>query len=192
MPLPGEKSQYKMAPFERPIKEEAMKQSSKPKLSAVLCLFYPKSNQVSFALILRNSYKGTHSAQVSFPGGKKEETDESMMHTALRETEEEIGVPAKNINIIGELSEIYIPPSGFLVSPYVGFVSTNPKFIPDKIEVNSIIETPLQLFMNEGIVKKKSITLSLLRLGVGMKLLNLVKLVNLTGPIRYTTNLILF
>lgn len=162
-PLPGKAAQFKMAPYERII-QAAIKnftlpfggKASKPKPSAVLILFYQNKNEIYFPLILRNSYNGVHSAQVSFPGGKKE-LDETLMETALRETEEEIGIKRELIMIIGELSQLYIPPSGFLVQPYIGYIKEAPSFSPNPNEVNTLMEVPLKLIMDNTIAGKKKI-----------------------------------
>ena len=95
IPLPGQTSQFKMSPpFRLELIEqqkEAMKTSKK---AAVTALFYPDEKQITkLILILRKTYKGVHSAQVGFPGGRREEADESLQHAALRETWEEVGVP---------------------------------------------------------------------------------------------------
>ena len=115
MELPGEAIQFKMAPVERlkELKEQArLKQSARK--AGVMALFYPsKANETHLILILRKTYKGVHSAQVGFPGGKVEKEDDSLEEAALRETEEEVGVPRKVITVLKQLTEIYIPPSNF-------------------------------------------------------------------------------
>lgn len=166
-PLPGTKAQFKMAPYERVLKAFASKIMGRPKKeSAVLCLFYPKHGETYFALILRNTYKGVHSAQIGFPGGKVEETDDSLEDTALRETEEEVGIKREQIEIIGRLTEVFIPPSGFQVHPFVGFCKTLPDFEPNPDEVSKIIETPLSTLMDESNVGKKKITVSAVKLKI--------------------------
>ncbi|MEZ5015097.1 MAG: CoA pyrophosphatase [Chitinophagales bacterium] len=84
-----------------------------------------------------------HSRQVSFPGGQIEPQDSGPEQTALRETEEEIGVRATDITVIGKLSNIYIPPSDFFVFPFVGAMHRRPHFQPDVHEVDMLIESPL-------------------------------------------------
>ena len=163
--LPGTKAQYKMAPYDRVLKAFANKMARKPKKeSAVLCLFYPKNGEVYFVLILRNTYKGIHSAQVSFPGGKTEEIDSSYTDTALRETEEEIGVKRDTIEILGGLTELFIPPSGFQVYPFVGVTTTTPSFTPNPVEVSKIIEVPLKTLLDEANVGRKKIKVSTVNL----------------------------
>jgi 8-oxo-dGTP pyrophosphatase MutT (NUDIX family) len=92
-PLPGKKAQYLMAPGYRPDYEieEVMKFS--PKIGGVLLLINPADDGLKIIFTLRKQYDGTHSGQMSFPGGKREEGDIDIIHTALRETHEEIGVP---------------------------------------------------------------------------------------------------
>ena len=83
------------------------------------------------ALIVRNSYPGVHSSQIGFPGGKVEEFDADLEETALRETHEEVGIHPEKIQIIKPFSEIYIPPSNFLVAPFMGISHEELTFIPD-------------------------------------------------------------
>lgn len=125
--LPGESSQLQMAPITRLMELERKKAQNPPRKSAVLVLFYPENKQAKLILIKRAIDHTVHSGQVSFPGGKAEEWDKELKETALREAEEEIGIRAQDVRIIGELSKLYIPPSNFDVFPFVGFVSQLPK-----------------------------------------------------------------
>jgi len=157
-PLPGQKAQFKMAPYDRVLKVIAKALIGKQKKeSAVLCLFYPKDGEPHFVLILRNTYKGIHSGQVSFPGGKVDESDTSLEATAIRETNEEVGVKEEHIQILGKLSEVYIPPSGFQVHPFVGYSKSSLEFDADPNEVSKIIEAPLSVLMDEANVGRKKI-----------------------------------
>ncbi len=152
MPLPGEEYHYAMAPIER-LKElkATAKRQNNAKQAGVMALFYPdRADQTNFVLILRNSYPGVHSAQVGFPGGQFEANDGDLKNTALRETEEEVGVPGKAIQIIRPLTQIYIPPSNFMVSPYLGLLDHTPKFIPDPSEVQDIIQVPLKQLLDDS------------------------------------------
>ncbi len=123
-----------------------------PKKAAVMMLFYPKENKTHLVLIIRNSYKGVHSAQIAFPGGKVETSDFNFQETALRETEEEVGVLRDKISVIRAFTEIYIPPSNFMVYPFLGFSEEELVFLPDPEEVAGIIELPLTDFLNENFV----------------------------------------
>ena len=162
MELPGEQLHLKMAPIERllELKRKAREQHSAKK-AAVLALFYPsKSNETHFVLILRKTYKGVHSAQVGFPGGKREPDDADFYATALRETEEEVGVPAHTVTVLKQLTEIYIPPSNFFVQPFLGITATTPQFIPQEEEVEAILEIPLQEFMSDRVLTTETLTTS--------------------------------
>lgn len=162
IPLPAEASQFKMAP---PYRKELM-QSRKndikdAKQAGVLALFYPNTNnETTMVLILRKTYKGVHSAQVAFPGGKLESDDVSLKEAAIRETFEEVGVPINAIEIIKTLSYVYIPPSNFYVQPFLGVTKQTPQFIKQDDEVEAIIEVPLKHLLDEGVVRKKMVNTS--------------------------------
>jgi len=147
--LPGEVAQYTMAPFNRPFKETALKSNPTPKESAVLVLAYEKAGIAHIVLTQRPTYDGVHSGQISFPGGKKENTDSTLMHTALREAAEEVGLNHQQVDIIGELTSLYIPPSGFLVYPYLAIALAPQNFIRNEREVETIIELPLAELLTE-------------------------------------------
>lgn len=153
MELPGEGFHLKMAPIERllELKKEA-REVKMAKRAAVLCLFYPSSEgETHFMLILRKTYKGVHSAQIGFPGGKVEPEDASLEVTALREAEEEVGVPAQDVSVLKKLTEIYIPPSNFFVQPFLGIAESTPQFIPQESEVEALVEVSLKEFLNDDI-----------------------------------------
>lgn len=146
-PLPGAVAQYRMAPKGR---KSHVKQSFNQqfhKKAAVLILLYEENGVWHFPLIQRPTYDGTHSAQVGLPGGKIEAHDTDLSDTALRETEEELGVAQNDITLLSALTPLYIPPSNFLVSPYVGFTPP-PVFVPDAFEVAEILPTSLFSLMD--------------------------------------------
>lgn len=162
MELPGEDVQFKMAPIGRlkELKEAAITMKNARK-AAVLALFYPSfENQTHLILILRKTYKGVHSAQVGLPGGKIEPQDTSLEETALRETEEEIGVSKENIEILGELTEVYIPPSNFFVQPYIGITKTTPIFVGEEKEVEALIEVDLDCFLDANCITTETLSTS--------------------------------
>jgi 8-oxo-dGTP pyrophosphatase MutT (NUDIX family) len=149
--LPGEDFHFMMAPLER---LQAMNrltiEMKSVRKAAVLCLFYPSiANETRFILILRKSYKGVHSGQVGFPGGKVERSDITLEHTALRETEEEVGVVQRRIMVLKKMTEVYIPPSNFFVHPFVGITDHTPLFVPQEDEVEAVIEVPLIEFLSD-------------------------------------------
>lgn len=157
--LPAALAHAKMAPIERLEQLNNLSYDDLlPKKAAVMMLFYPKESQTHLVLIVRNSYPGVHSSQIAFPGGKVESFDLSMADTALRETEEEIGIAKSSIQIIKEFTEIYIPPSNFLVSPFLGICTSEPTFILQTDEVAGIIELPLSIFLDDNnvVIRKLS------------------------------------
>lgn len=148
-PLPGKVGQYIMAPGYRPDYnlDEVMK--FHPRIGGVLLLLDPHEEETKIIFTLRKQYLGTHSGQMSFPGGKQESSDSDIIHTALRETSEEIGIAPEHIRVIGRLSELYIPPSNFLVYPTVGVLREEARFIKQENEVEEIIKIPLSFFLDE-------------------------------------------
>lgn len=142
-----------MAPIGRmDILEKLTLDMQSPKRAAVMMLFYPKQDETHLVLIVRNSYPGVHSSQIAFPGGKVELFDKNLQETALRETEEEIGVKKHQIEVIRAFTEVYIPPSNFLVSPFLGICDASLEFSLQEDEVAGIIEFPLKDFLNDEII----------------------------------------
>lgn len=160
--LGGLESQFKMAPKERKKFSLSHIDKRQPKKAAVLALFYPdKNNETCFLLILRPNYKGIHARQISFPGGKYEVFDKSLEKTALRETFEEVGINSKDIEIKRQMSDTFIPPSNFLVSPFLGVLPYTPKFVFNN-EVEKIIEVKLLDLLNDDSITSKILTTSYL------------------------------
>jgi len=127
-----------------------------PKPGSVLILLYEEEGKILFPLTKRPDYLGTHGGQISLPGGKAE-PGESIFDTALREAEEEIGVSAKQIEILGTLSEFFVIPSNFMVTPVVGFLKGSPKFNPDPKEVVKILHGSLDELVLDDAVRTKEI-----------------------------------
>ena len=155
-PLPGEKAHLELAPYRKNVKFNY--EQNKPKIASTLLLLYPKDNNVYFCLIERPEYEGTHSNQISFPGGKNE-NGETIKQTAIRETFEEVGIDPISINIIGEMTQVYVPPSNFLIHPFVGYLDLEPSFKADKREVKKIIEVNIEDLFSDEIIKNKKMNL---------------------------------
>ncbi|MDT0608546.1 NUDIX hydrolase [Croceitalea rosinachiae] len=151
LPLPGDESHYKMEPLIRREWRESHKINNKsPRQAAVMALFYPNADEkTQLLLILRKTYNGVHSNQIGFPGGKVEKDDKSLVNTALRETYEEVGVLQDDVDVLKTLTEIYIPPSNFLVQPYIGLYANPKPFVIQEEEVEALVEVKLADFLNE-------------------------------------------
>lgn len=115
------------------------------RLGAVLALIYEKDHDAHLLLAKRPMTMRNHPGQIAFPGGSQDE-GETMIETALRETDEEVGIPSQAIEILGPLHPTYIPPSNFFVQPYVGWHEGVPQCVPSPDEVAQILEFPLRQF----------------------------------------------
>jgi 8-oxo-dGTP pyrophosphatase MutT (NUDIX family) len=149
--LPGIDYQYKMAPALR----LKIQRDQAQKKAAVLILLYPSGNSIHTVLMQRTDYPGAHGGQISLPGGKKEEGDRDCISTALRESREEIGIIPENIELLGRLTDLFIPVSNMLVCPVVGFCPEKPLFITDPQEVEYLIETPIDHFLDPEMKNNK-------------------------------------
>jgi 8-oxo-dGTP pyrophosphatase MutT (NUDIX family) len=158
-PLPGIAAQIKLAPQ---IRVESLRAAppADARPAGVLILLYQHAGAWHFPLIKRSEDGLTHGGQISLPGGSQE-VGESLQETALREACEEIGaacVPAE-VEVLGQLSTLHIPPSNFLVTPTVGYVDRRPDFRCDLREVAELIEVPLSMLFDRDVVKREPWTL---------------------------------
>ena len=156
--LPGENSHAKMAPLNRPLSSYAIKTADTVKESSVAIILYEKENQFHSILIQRPEYEGSHSGQISFPGGKKDLSDIDLEFTARRETFEEIGIPTTEGHLIGELTEVFIPVSGFLVKPFIYYHIALPELIPDQREVAEIVRFSINELLEDSSISSMEIT----------------------------------
>jgi 8-oxo-dGTP pyrophosphatase MutT (NUDIX family) len=138
-------AQEKMTP--RPRGGQFPGVTSRPRLGGVLLMLYPKDGQTNLVLTRRRDDLQSHAGQISFPGGQRE-GDESLEQTALREANEEIGVKANALYILGRLATLYIPPSDYEVHPYVAWHQQEPMFTPQYDEVAEIIEVSLEYLLD--------------------------------------------
>jgi len=164
--LPGLPAQLKMSSMARIGELMKFVQSDDPIKSSVLILFYPYQDDIGLVLILRPTYPGVHSGQISLPGGKYEEEDDSLVYTALREAKEEIGINPLQVHVLGQLTDLYIPPSRYIVTPVLGFMTSRPEFKAEPNEVAKIIEIRISDFMNDHIIQRKKMKLAL---GISIK-----------------------
>ena len=144
-PLPGPSAQITMAPQPRPMRAPP---GAEPRQAGGLLVLYPIQGVLHLVLTVRTSNLNYHSGQISLPGGGWEEGDESLLATALREAEEEIGVAADELEILGPLTPLYIPPSNNVLHPFVGYARWRPTFDPDPAEVAELLEVPLALLLD--------------------------------------------
>ncbi|WP_435625180.1 NUDIX hydrolase [Flagellimonas sp.] len=162
LPLPGSDSHHKMSPaFRKQWLESKKIEAQNPKKAGVMALFYPNTSQnTQLLLILRKTYQGVHSNQIAFPGGKEEPEDKSLLETALRETHEEVGIPPTSVEVVKELSEVYIPPSNFLVQPYIGLYPKPESFQIQESEVESVVEVLLSDFLDGSNLSEEKLSTS--------------------------------
>jgi 8-oxo-dGTP pyrophosphatase MutT (NUDIX family) len=126
-------------------------ESSNRTRAAVLIPFFNHGNQPFILFTKRTDYVATHRGEICFPGGVQEDADPDPLRTALREFEEELGIPAANVEILGSLDEIETVVSNFLVIPYVGYLKEKPAYTVNQWEVSEILEIPFEHFTNPSI-----------------------------------------
>lgn len=151
--LPGESAHLKMQPPGRPGRIE----NGKCRDAAVLIVAYQDGHDTRIVLMKRNEYNGPHSGQISLPGGIKENSDPDLSFTAIRETEEEIGVSSAKIELLGALSPLEITVSNFCVYPFVGWMEGKPEFQPDQNEVQYLICPTIKELCDPGAIKETEI-----------------------------------
>ena len=155
-PLPGIDAQALLAPTHH---RKYLEVHDRHNIACVLLLLFPKNDEWNICYIQRSSKNpdDRHAGQISFPGGKYEEEDLSLEACALRETYEEIGISPDKIDILGQLSDLYVYVSRFRVFPFVGFMKDANIFRIQESEVSSIIEVPVAHLNHHGNFKKGTI-----------------------------------
>lgn len=153
--LPGIEVQWALASSDRMMKGFPRFARDDSKAAAVMILLYRKDGLIHTVFIQRPAYDGVHGGQISFPGGKKEASDPDLIHTAIREASEEIGVNSSEINVISTLTPLYIPVSNIIVTPVIGWTEKQPVFTRQEEEVVFIIEADIRTLINPSIIKIK-------------------------------------
>jgi len=141
-PKPGLQAQLSMAPIPRLGQRVYTEVEDRCLKAGVMVLVYPRRGSSHLALIRRTRTVLHHRNEIGFPGGQME-PHEDTVRAALRETDEELGIPPDRIQIIGSLTPLYIPPSNYCIYPAVGAAAEPLIFKPHPEEVAEVIELPL-------------------------------------------------
>jgi 8-oxo-dGTP pyrophosphatase MutT (NUDIX family) len=150
--LPGRKAHLRMIPNIR--KPEFPEYPGNGIKSSVLLLLYPVNESIYTVLIRRPVYDGVHSGQIALPGGKYQDEDMNLRQTALRESKEEVGIDTADVQVIGSLTDLLIPPSRFLLTPFIGYTLQKPVFHADPDEVAEIIEFNIHELSDKNLKEK--------------------------------------
>jgi len=153
--LPGEAAHAPYKRYRQQFETSNAKQIRRP--AAVAIHLYPQNSTWHFILIERSTYNGQHSGQMAFPGGKPNPTDPHLEFTARRESLEEIGIPIDQGQHLKTLSKVWIPVSGFEVSPYVFLHEQAPLLQPDPREVQEIISVSVSDLIADSSLTSKDI-----------------------------------
>ncbi len=119
-----------------------------PRSSAVLLMLFNRQDETYVVLTKRTVGVANHKGQISLPGGAREPQDDSLLQTALRETQEELGIMPDQVEILGRLPDVYTSVSNFNITPFVARLAEPPHYRPDPREVAEVIEVPLSAFSN--------------------------------------------
>lgn len=152
--LPGEKSHLAFMPVRGSSREQIRTGIAYRDAAVAIILFHNANNRLCTIVTQRQEYDGSHSGQISFPGGKKEPEDKHLLDTAIRECYEEIGIAANHFEMLKELTPLFVPVSKFLITPYVFYShSRSFDYLPSEREVARICELDLlELFKPESVV----------------------------------------
>jgi 8-oxo-dGTP pyrophosphatase MutT (NUDIX family) len=145
-PLPGVDAQREIAPSQSDFVSTADARALGSREGGALVLVYPHHEVPHLVLTLRNARMRQHAGQVSLPGGRRDE-GEGLEQTALREAWEELAIPRHEVQVLGRLTPIYIPPSEYLLFPLVGTLPKRPSFVAQPSEVAAVIEAPVDHFV---------------------------------------------
>jgi 8-oxo-dGTP pyrophosphatase MutT (NUDIX family) len=153
-PKPGLQAQLKMSTDPRPGHKTYQDVEDSCFGAGVLVLLYPRKGKLHLVLTRRTSGVAHHQAQISFPGGRKDD-QETIVEAALRETQEELNVPPEAVRILGELTPLYVPPSNYCIYPVVAAAKKRPDFRPSPAEVAEVIEIPLDHLLDAAHIHRE-------------------------------------
>jgi 8-oxo-dGTP pyrophosphatase MutT (NUDIX family) len=122
--------------------------------SAVLVPLYRKEGRYYIVLNQRTEKVKDHKGQISFPGGARDSSDQTLLHTAVRESREEIGLQEKDIDVIGELDDELTTTSSFIVTPFVAMIPWPYHFTENEDEVAEIISVPIEALLEKGVMER--------------------------------------
>lgn len=157
--LPGKLAHEILMPFPERLNELPSDDHTK---AAVLIALRYNEGKLEFPLILRNpgASKDPHRGQIGLPGGRFDKNDPNLVFTALRETHEEIGIPAEHIKIVGALSPLYIPVSKNLVYPFIGYTETHLEYTLQRSEIMELFHCSVDTLKDRNIITKRIINTS--------------------------------
>ena len=134
--------------------QEFIYTKTKSRPAAVLIPLFFKNNQAHLLFTKRTDYVEHHKGQISFPGGSRDDGDATLEITALRETEEEVGIKSNHVTILGQ-TDVFLTNTHFLVTPFVGFYNYPYPYNINDGEIDRLIEIPLAHFFNDDIFEIK-------------------------------------
>jgi 8-oxo-dGTP pyrophosphatase MutT (NUDIX family) len=143
---------------QKQIVDEKIRDNAK-KAAVLIILSCTSENEDKVIIIKRNEYEGAHSGQMAFPGGKKDDVDQDLKETALREAEEEIGVNLKNHELIA-IEPLWVMVSNFWVQAYFTKVNKKLEFNLNKREINRIFEIPVAFFKDAENIQAHQISIN--------------------------------
>lgn len=123
--------------------------------AGVLLIFYPKNGEAHILFTKRSQEVAEHKGEISFPGGAYDTQDKTILQTALRESREELGLNVSEFEILGELDDVYVPPTRFLITPFVAFMNQPPKPKPSLLEISEVLEIPASELLNPSIFREE-------------------------------------
>lgn len=156
--LPGPQAQMRMAPAREDALERLGVRGKSCREAGVLVMLLPSDDTPHVVMTVRRDHLPDHAGQVSFPGGRREE-GETLMETALREAHEEIDLSPDDVEVLGALTPLFIPPSNFCVYPFLAFTGRRPDLRPHDYEVERIVEIPLPELLDEATVRREAWTI---------------------------------